>query len=135
PAPPDLHGGPGLWPASVRCLCPPPAPAQRPPAHSEMTIVHTRNSALALLAFFVLATSANAQTGVSDDRVSLPDGPGSLDGLGDNASVGGNMGQMTYSVPIAVPEYFDEVTPELSFDYSSGSGSGPLGIGWSLGAP
>lgn len=87
------------------------------------------------LAALLFTSSALAQTGVSDDRVSLPDGPGSLDGLGDNASVAGNMGQMSYSVPIRVPEYFAEVTPQLSLDYSSGGGSGVLGIGWSFGAP
>ena len=55
------------------------------------------------LATIVLPCVADAQTGVSDDRVSLPDGPGSLDGVGDNASVNPNMGMMAYTIPISVP--------------------------------
>ena len=86
--------------------------------------------------FVVLASSgAAAQTGVSDDRVSLPDGPGSLDGLGDNASTDGNMGQMQFDVPIDAPGGFEGATPALSLVYSSGAGSSSAGIGWSLAVP
>jgi len=38
-----------------------------------------------------LASPALAFNGAGDDRVSLPDGPGSLDGIGDNATVNPNM--------------------------------------------
>ncbi len=75
---------------------------------------------------------AAAQTGVSDDRVSLPDGPGSLDGIGDNASVASNLGLMSYHVELEVPAGFPGVTPELALRYSSGNGSGSVGMGWTL---
>jgi len=80
-------------------------------------------------------SAAFAQTGVSDDRVSLPDGPGSLDGIGDNASVDANMGQMSTSVKIRVPGGYAGVTPELALAYSSGGGGGMLGTGWSMSLP
>ncbi|MEO1271105.1 MAG: SpvB/TcaC N-terminal domain-containing protein, partial [Myxococcota bacterium] len=80
-------------------------------------------------------TVAQAQTGVSDDRVSLPGGPGSLEGLGDNASVSTNMGTMLHSVPIEVPMGFPAVTPNLSLSYSSGAPSDILGMGWSIPIP
>ncbi|MCB0968039.1 MAG: VCBS repeat-containing protein, partial [Ilumatobacter sp.] len=74
-------------------------------------------------------------TGVSDDRVSLPDGPGTLEGVGENVSVESNMGLMRYSVPVEVPEGFEGMTPQLSFGYSSGGGSSTLGMGWMMSLP
>ena len=92
-----------------------------------------------LLTLWCLAVAAPsavlAQTGVSDDRVSLPDGPGSLDGMGDNASFDGNMGQMLFNLPIDVPDGFTGATPGLALSYSSGGGQGPVGLGWSLSVP
>ncbi|MEL6178732.1 MAG: SpvB/TcaC N-terminal domain-containing protein, partial [Myxococcota bacterium] len=77
----------------------------------------------------------HAQTGVSDDRVSLPDGPGSLEGLGDNASLNPNMGSMSYAVPIDVPGGFAAVTPSLSLSYSSSAGASVVGVGWMMDTP
>ncbi|MCP4503212.1 MAG: hypothetical protein GY822_25020 [Deltaproteobacteria bacterium] len=91
-------------------------------------------AALVVAALFSVAPS-HAQTGVSDDRVSLPDGPGSLDGIGDNTSVDQNMGQMTTSVKVKVPGGYAGLTPEISLGYSSGGGSGTIGIGWSMSMP
>lgn len=80
-------------------------------------------------------STARAQTGVSDDRVSLPDGPGSAEGLGDNAESAGNMGLARYNVPFRIPAGFAEATPQLGLSYSSGSGNGLVGVGWSLPIP
>jgi RHS repeat-associated protein len=90
--------------------------------------------ALALLASPVHA-GTDFSTGVSDDRVSLPEGPGSLEGIGDNVSVDANMGLMHHSVPIVVPEGFPGVTPSLALSYSSGGGNSLCGVGWSLELP
>src|SRR5690606_35402528 len=81
------------------------------------------------------AGTAAAQTGVSDDRVSLPDGPGSIEGIGDNVSVDGNMGAMSYAVPIELPAGYPGMTPELSLAYSSSAGNGLVGVGWSMHVP
>lgn len=81
------------------------------------------------------AGPAHAQHGVSDDRVSLPGGPGSLEGVGENVAVAANMGLMQYQVPIEVPAGFAGVTPELALGYSSGNGSTSAGIGWDLPLP
>lgn len=80
-------------------------------------------------------STAHAQTGVSDDRVSLPAGPGSLEGVGENVSLNPNMGMMSYGVPIEVPRGFTGVTPALRLAYSSGAGSSIVGVGWSLDVP
>lgn len=94
-----------------------------------------RRTAAALAASLSLATGAMAQTGVSDDRVSLPAGPGSLEGVGENVSLDPNMGTMSYGVPIEVPQGFPGVTPTLRLAYSSGAGSSVVGVGWMLDVP
>ena len=80
-------------------------------------------------------TSAFADTGVSDERVVLPDGPGSIGGVGENVEVDPNMGAMRYSVPLKLLSGFAAATPKLALNYSSSAGSSLLGIGWSLQTP
>ncbi|MEL6181560.1 MAG: SpvB/TcaC N-terminal domain-containing protein, partial [Myxococcota bacterium] len=88
-----------------------------------------------LLVTVASANAAHAQTGVSDDRVSLPEGPGSLEGVGENVDINPNMGSMSYSVPFRLPGGFGAVTPSLGLSYSSGSGNDVAGMGWSMEVP
>ena len=94
-----------------------------------------RTSTVVVVLATALATSAAAQTGVSDDRVSLPEGPGSLEGIGDNASIDPNQGAMAYAIAIDLPAGFPGVTPSLSLNYSSNAPSGVMGIGWDMAVP
>lgn len=73
--------------------------------------------------------------GVSPSRLSLPSGPGSLEGIGENASPNINMGLVSYGVPIEVPQGHAGLTPSLSLSYSSSGGSSLVGMGWSFGVP
>ena len=82
-----------------------------------------------------VASGAHAQSGVSDDRVSLPDGPGSVEGIGANATMSGNMGSMSYAVPLTLPAGYASATPSLALSYDSGGGNGVVGMGWSIDAP
>jgi hypothetical protein len=66
---------------------------------------------LLALGLAALPQVALAATGVSEERLSLPEGPGSLEGLGENISVNHNMGQMSYPVPIVVPNGYAGMTP------------------------
>jgi RHS repeat-associated protein len=97
--------------------------------------VRSRPSFALLAALLAPTLPAYAQTGVSDDRVSLPEGPGSLEGVGESVRPNLNMGTMSYAVPIPVPAGFAGVTPEMALRYDSGAGSGPVGIGWSMDVP
>lgn len=98
------------------------------------TGVGSRAGFVGFVAVSLLSLTAHAQgaAGVSDERVTLPSAPGSIDGVGENASVEGNQGSMRYRVAVDVPPGFPGVTPQLAFTYSSASGAGPLGIGWSM---
>jgi RHS repeat-associated protein len=83
--------------------------------------------------------SANAAGGpqpgaVAPNTVKLPDGPGSIRGLSDEANVDVFSGQVSYSMPIEVPSAHGSA-PTLSISYSGQLGNGPLGVGWTLGLP
>ena len=91
--------------------------------------------ATTFLALTLGAQLAAAQNGVSDDRVKLPEGPGSLEGIGENADVDEKMGQASWSIPIDVPRGYAGVTPELALTYSSGGGGSVTGMGWLLDLP
>lgn len=91
--------------------------------------------ASSLLLVLGVANTALAQNGASDDRVNLPDGPGSRDGVGDNATFDENMGLMGYGLPFEVPRGFAATTPQLGLSYSSGGGASVVGIGWSFAVP
>ncbi|MFO0595935.1 MAG: toxin TcdB middle/N-terminal domain-containing protein [Myxococcaceae bacterium] len=75
---------------------------------------------------------AQVNAGVSDERISLPQAPGSVSGVGENASTGGNHGALSYAVKFEVPQGFPGLTPELSLTYSSSGGASVAGLGWSL---
>lgn len=87
------------------------------------------------LGLTLLADETSAQSGVSDDRVSVPDGPGSIQGTGENASISENMGMMSYRIPFELPEGHRTATPTLGLSYFSGSGNGVAGIGWDMMVP
>ncbi len=92
-------------------------------------------SRLTTVVCFVLGVGnawAQASAGVSDERVNLPNAPGAIAGVGENAGVEGNQGAMSYSVNVEVPQGFPGVTPEFAFSYSSNGGSDVLGMGWSV---
>lgn len=82
---------------------------------------------------FIFHVDSWANSGVSPNVLVLPTGPGSLGGVGENVNVNLNMGLMTYSIPIRVPAGRQGHSPQLRLTYSSSSGSGTVGMGWSLG--
>ncbi|MCU0694667.1 MAG: FG-GAP-like repeat-containing protein [Polyangiaceae bacterium] len=89
----------------------------------------------AISCLIVPARAADDKSGVSPSRLHLPKGPGSLEGIGENAEPNLSMGLMTYGVPIEVPKGYDGLAPALRLAYSSGSGNSEVGIGWSLSVP
>ena len=94
---------------------------------------------------FIVAVSAVLSTmvGFAEDHtqlkqsqhISLPSGPGSLEGLGSTFEPQLNTGGANYSVPIAVPNARGGFTPELALQYNSSQGQDVIGLGWSLNIP
>jgi RHS repeat-associated protein len=67
--------------------------------------------------------------------ISLPKGGGALQGIGEKFSPDLHTGTGNFTVPIALPPGRNGFQPDLSLVYSSGSGNGPFGLGWSLNIP
>lgn len=88
-----------------------------------------------IVLFYFIASPCLGEdkNGVSPGTISLPSGPGSIEGLGASFQPMLNTGSARYSVPIKLPEAAAGSKPNLTLHYDSGKGDGPLGIGWSIG--
>jgi RHS repeat-associated protein len=80
-----------------------------------------------------IAEEKDDKNGVSANTVVLPDGPGSIEGLGESFKPMLNTGMAQYSVKIASPPGVGGRNLELALKYDSGLGDGPAGIGWTFG--
>lgn len=80
-------------------------------------------------------THAEEDTSVKGNNISLPEGPGSLEGLGKAFEPSLNTGGASYAVSIAVPKGPGGLEPSLSLNYSSGKGAGIAGLGWDFNVP
>ncbi|HEU0051728.1 MAG TPA: SpvB/TcaC N-terminal domain-containing protein, partial [Longimicrobium sp.] len=78
-----------------------------------------------------MGTSANA----SAETISLPQGGGALQGIGETFSPDPHTGTGSFAVPLAIPPGRNGFGPKLTLAYSTGAGNGPFGLGWSLGVP
>ena len=70
-----------------------------------------------------------------NQTISLPKGGGALQGIGEKFSADLFTGGANFSVPIEVPSGRNGFQPQLSLNYSSGTGNGPFGLGWGLSVP
>ncbi|MFH0909407.1 MAG: SpvB/TcaC N-terminal domain-containing protein [bacterium] len=75
------------------------------------------------------------KSGVKPNTISLPKGPGSIEGLGESFEPTLNNGMAKYAVPLNVPPGSAGNTPGLGLTYEGGRGNGPLGLGWELSPP
>src|SRR6478736_1735723 len=84
-----------------------------------------------LLASVLISLPARAE--LDSTRLSLPKGPGSIEGLA-SADFMPNpaSGQASYSIPIVVPPAARSFGPSLSLSYDSAAGVSELGVGWRL---
>jgi RHS repeat-associated protein len=80
---------------------------------------------------FALPSAAADKNGVAPTVISLPTGPGSIEGLGESFQPQLNTGTARYAVKIPLPRGHN--SPELTLRYESGFGDGPAGIGWVYG--
>jgi RHS repeat-associated protein len=94
-----------------------------------------RATPLALLLVAAVPALAEDKSGVSPQRIAVPSGPGSLEGLGDAFQPSLNDGTAKYGVVFQLPAGTAGFTPTLGLSYDSGKGFGLAGFGWSLKPP
>jgi RHS repeat-associated protein len=92
---------------------------------------------LPLLTLLLCATPLFAQdkSGVKPQVISLPSGPGSLEGLGENFEPNLSTGTSSYPVKFTAAPGRVGFQPELSLNYNGGNANGPWGMGWALSIP
>jgi RHS repeat-associated protein len=86
-------------------------------------------------ACLVTPSWAEDKNGLSPDVVQLPDGPGSILGLGEDFEADLASGTAQYRFRFARPAAMGRLVPDFPLDYDSGEGNGPLGFGWLLEVP
>ncbi len=74
-------------------------------------------------------------TGVSSQVLSLPQGAGKVQGMGESFSNQLSTGTGSFSVPISLPGARGGADPSLALSYSTSSGHGIVGVGWDIGVP
>ncbi|NOK11751.1 toxin TcdB middle/N-terminal domain-containing protein [Corallococcus exercitus] len=92
---------------------------------------------VAVLAFALVVGTRSAhaeegKSGLTANKLRLPKGPGSIEGIGPNAEPNLSMGLANYSIPIELPAGHSGLAPSLALVYRSGSGNSAVGIGWSI---
>src|SRR5689334_18908874 len=87
----------------------------------------------ACLAATLLWSSISPAAGIAPTRISLPNGPASVEGLGRSFVPSLASGTAGYGIDIALPPAVRGFGPSLSLDYDSGGGASELGMGWQLG--
>jgi RHS repeat-associated protein len=64
--------------------------------------------------------------------LSLPNGGGAIQGMGEKFTVNSSNGTGTLVIPLKVPPGRSGLQPQLSLGYDSGNGNGEFGLGWRL---
>ncbi|MGB1317151.1 MAG: SpvB/TcaC N-terminal domain-containing protein, partial [Flavobacteriales bacterium] len=75
------------------------------------------------------------KSGIGDNVISLPQGGGAQQGMGETFSPDLFTGTGNFSVPIAVPAGRNGFQPQLSLGYSTGNGNSAFGLGWGISVP
>ncbi|WP_456442570.1 toxin TcdB middle/N-terminal domain-containing protein [Psychroserpens sp.] len=71
--------------------------------------------------------------GTSEQVLRRPNGGGAVNSIGSDFQINLNKGTGGYAIPIELPDGYRSEAPKLALQYSSGSGHGEFGLGWSLG--
>ncbi|NVJ09684.1 VCBS repeat-containing protein [Myxococcus sp. AM001] len=87
---------------------------------------------LGVLSSSAWAAGEPAPGALNSQTLRLPDGPGSVRGLGDELAISGFSAQIQYGVPFELPKGVAGFSPKLALSYSGELGNGLVGVGWSL---
>lgn len=75
------------------------------------------------------------KSGVNNPAISIPKGGGAIKGIGETFQPDLFTGTGNFSVPIITSPGRGDFGPQLTLQYSTGSGNGPFGLGWQLSIP
>lgn len=92
-------------------------------------------STAAIIGFLLSGMLPNIALGgdpLSTNRISVPSGPGSIEGLGESFEPQLNTGTFRFSLPLKTAKLRGAVGPETGLSYNTGFGNGPVGMGWQL---
>jgi YD repeat-containing protein len=111
----------------------------RPGPLSAFIIHHSpfifRSAFLLAVTLGMSAGWADDKSGVTPNTISVPKGPGTIEGLGESFQPTLNTGTASYGITLKVPPGTAGHAPALRLAYEGGGGNGPLGFGWSLPVP
>jgi RHS repeat-associated protein len=77
----------------------------------------------------------SGKTAVSGQSLALPQGAGTIGGMGESFSTLMSTGVATTGVAFLLPRARGSAQPTLGLVYSSASGAGLAGLGWNIGVP
>ncbi|MGH7293795.1 MAG: toxin TcdB middle/N-terminal domain-containing protein, partial [Polyangiaceae bacterium] len=80
-----------------------------------------------------MVPAGSDKTGVSSQAISVPQGSGKVQGMGESFSTQLSTGVASFTVPFALVPARGAAQPSLSLSYSSASGNGVAGVGWNVG--
>lgn len=100
-----------------------------------MPYIHLLGHALLLVLLFSTTVLGANKSAVEPQVLSLPKGPGSIEGLGESFAPQINTGTASYRIGLATPPGINRHQPALALVYDGGNGNSPLGIGWRLNIP
>src|SRR5688572_31764387 len=81
------------------------------------------------------AAFAQDKSGVKPQVISLPSGPGSLEGLGETFEPELSTGTSSYPVNFVAAPGRLGFQPQVSLNYDGGNANGPWGMGWKVSIP
>src|SRR5689334_687222 len=76
-----------------------------------------------------------ADIGFSDQVPSLPDGGGSVGGIGATFTPDLSTGTGALTIPLDTPNGPNDICPRLNLQYGTSNGNGPFGLGFSVPLP
>ncbi len=82
-----------------------------------------------------LADEPDGKSGVTPNTIKLPDGPGTLEGIGQSFEPDLNSGSAVFNVPMEIPPGRAGHQPTLNLAYNSGWGQSEVGLGWRISVP
>ncbi|MFG0275924.1 MAG: FG-GAP-like repeat-containing protein, partial [Phycisphaerales bacterium] len=71
----------------------------------------------------------------SATSIAVPDGPGSIEGMGESFDVSPSTGVGTYGLALPVPPGPGGFAPSVGVQYQTGAGNGLMGVGWGMSTP